>query len=209
MGNIFYFLTAISGITAAIIWLGKLIINKSFDLGIEKYKASLQKENEEHKSQLSKLSLEHEVKFSKLHEDRAEKIKILYSKVIELEKYLIHSTSIMQGSEYGSDSKRDEDCIVKLKDLINQLDLDRIFFSSDTLIKFDNIIKESWEIIFQMKKVRRYATAINESHSAGKEVPEIYYSETDLWQNAFERTQNEFKILKEDLADDFRKLLGI
>lgn len=205
---IFYFLT-ISGLSTIVIWLGKLVISKSFDAGIERYKASLAKEIEEYKNQLAKVSLEHQIKFTKLHDERAEKIKSLYSKVIELEVALIHSTTIAQGPEYINDNERDDAAMEKLRILINSLDLDRIYFSVSSIEKFDSIIKESWEIIFQMRKVRRYANAIEKNSRIGREVPEIYYSETDLWDDANNRTEKEFKILKNNLADEFRELLGI
>jgi hypothetical protein len=209
MDQILTYFFSISGITIFAIWIGKLFITKSFDAGMEKYKASLQKEIEEYKSDLSRISLEHQIKFSKLHEDRASKIQVLYSKIIDLEQALIYSTTPAQGPEYISDTKRDNDCIEKLKALISQLDSDRIYFSNDLITKFDSIIKESWEIIFQMRKVREYGATIDELKKVGRMVPESYYSKADLWTSAFEKTSNEFKILKENLANEFRTLLGI
>ncbi len=93
--------------------------------------------------------------------------------------------------------------------MIHQFDLDRIYFSKETISKFDIIIKESWEISFQMRKVRRYASALNDFAATGRQAPKIYYSESDLWTTASKRTENEFKTLKEDLAGEFRLLLGI
>lgn len=155
MNELLIYLLSISGFSAIAIWLGKLIISKSFDLGIERYKTTLSKELEEYKNELSKISLEHQVKFTKLHDERAQKIKILYSKVVEVEKALIHSTTEAQGPEYINDIARDNAAIEKLRELIGQLDYDRIYFSINTISKFDIIIKESWEIILQMQKVRR------------------------------------------------------
>ncbi len=59
MQPILYYILTVSGLTTFAIWVGKLVITKSFDIGIERYKMTLQKEIEEHKSNLSKLSLEH------------------------------------------------------------------------------------------------------------------------------------------------------
>jgi hypothetical protein len=209
MNQILIYLLSITGVSTIAIWLGKIIITKSFDFGIEKYKAALTKDIEDHKNELAKLSLEHQVKFTKLHDERAEKIRILYARVIELEKALIFSTTVFQGPEYINDTARDDASTEKLKELIQQLDYDRIYFSVDTLTKFDSIIKESWEIILQMRKVRRYASALNDFVIRERPAPEIYYSETDLWQNANERTENKFNILKNELADEFRNLLSI
>lgn len=209
MDNFIYFLLTISSVSTIAIWLGKFVITKSFDLGIEKYKSTLAKDIEEHKKQLEKISLEHQVKFTKLHDERAQKIRTLYGKVIELEKALIYSTTIAQGPDYINDTARDDASSDKLRELINQLDFDKIYFSTSTILKFESIIKESWEIIRQMRKVRMYAATLNANAKLQRRSPEIYYSETDLWVNADERTQNEFKILKEELANEFRQLLGI
>jgi hypothetical protein len=209
MNEILVYLISISGVSTIAIWLGKLVIGKSFDIGIEKYKNTLAKEIEEYKNKLSILSLEHQVKFTKLHDERAEKIKSLYSQIVEIEKALIFSTTIAQGPEFVTDTVRDEVAIEKLRELISKLDHDRIFFSIDTLEKFDSIIKESWEIIFQMMKVRRTASDGERKIKIGREPSQAYYNQTDLWGNADDRTQKEFRILKEELANEFRGLLGI
>lgn len=209
MNDIILYLISISGVSTIVIWLGKLVIGKSFDVGIEKYKSTLMKEIEEHKNHLSIISLEHQVKFTKLHDERAEKIKSLYSKVVEIEKALIFSTTIAQGPEFVTDTARDEAAIEKLRELISSLDHDRIFFSLDTLKKFDSIIKESWDIIFQMMTVRRSASQGERDIRIGREPSQAYYNQTDLWGNANDRTQKEFGILKEELASEFRELLGI
>ena len=60
MDKLIYFFSGITALTTAAIWLGKLIINKTFDLGLEKYKSTLQKDIEEHKNKLGRQSLEHE-----------------------------------------------------------------------------------------------------------------------------------------------------
>ena len=209
MDKLIYFFSSITALTFASIWLGKLIINKTFDLGLEKYKSSLQKDIEIHKSELARQSLEHEIRFSKLHADRAEKIKVLYSKVIELEKALVYATTIAQGPEFIRDNKRDEDCMQAIKDLISQLEFDKIYFSKETVLKFEEIIKEAWSIIFQMRRVRSTAASMDYYISVGRNVPESYLDHSDLWDNAFERTQNEFKLLKDSLAEDFRRLIGL
>lgn len=209
MDKLIYFLGGVSALTTAAIWLGKLIINKTFDLGLEKYKSSLQKDIEIHKTELARQSLEHEVKFSKLHADRAEKIKVLYSKVIELEKALVYATTIAQGPEFIKDTKRDMDCMQAIQDLISQLELDKIYFTKETVSKFEEIIKEAWSIIFQMRRVRSTASSMEYYISAGMKPPDSYLEHGDLWDKAFQRTQNEFKQLKESLADEFRKLIGL
>ena len=209
MNELLIYLLSISSVSTIAIWLGKLIITKSFDLGIEKYKAELTKEIEEYRSQLLRISSEHQIKFTKLHDERAIKIKVLYTEIVELEGNLINSTTFAQGSDYPTDHKRDEAALSSIRTLIHNLDLERIYFSENTVSKIEEIIKESWEIYFTMTKARREATRHDEDIKADRTTQKPYTSETDLWDKAYSRTQNEFKILKDELANEFRALLGI
>src|SRR4051812_26655898 len=109
--TIYYFLLSMVGGSAIIIWLGKFIITKAADLGIEKFKAELIKDIEQHKSDLSRINSEYQIKFSKLHEERAEKIKLLYNKVKEVKKTLDNSTSVFQGSDFSTDTTRDNEAL--------------------------------------------------------------------------------------------------
>lgn len=60
-----------------------------------------------------------------------------------------------------------------------------------------------------MRKVRSDAKVIDDYTITGRQAPEIYFSAADLWTDANKRVETEFKILKEDLAIEFRKLFGI
>lgn len=199
----------IMGGSTIFIWLGKLIISKSFDAGIERYKHELNKQIEEHKAEIAKLSHEHHIRFERLHEERANKMQSIFALVVEVEQALIHSTTFAQGPGYGNDDQREQSAIEKLRQLISTFDRERIFFSNATAEKVENIIKEAWDIIFTMNKVRRYAFAYDTYVTAGKRVPEYILSETDLWSEAEKKTQTVFKHVKDDLANEFRMLLGI
>jgi hypothetical protein len=202
-------LIAAISFSTIIIWLGKLAISRTFDAGLEKYKSELVKQVEEYKANLIKLNQEHQVRFTRLHEERALKIKLIYSLVIDVESALINSTTSAQGGEYGSDIKRDQDAIEKIRTLITNFEKEQIFFNENTVTKIQIIIKEAWDIVFTMNKVRRNATEYDRHVYANKKVPEFILSEVQLWTKAESRTQNEFKQLKEDLANEFRELLGI
>ncbi len=205
---IIYILSA-SGATLLLIQIAKFVIIKLADASIEKYKNSLQKDVEQYKIDLIRVTQEHQIKFSKLHEERASRIKNLYQLVVELEYALLNATTIAQSGEFMDDLQRDEVCYKKRISLIHQLDLDRIYFPDDTLTKFERILQESWDITSTMRKARRYAQAFDDFAKRGKDIPPIYKSCSDLWHEADERTQKQFKDLKGDLAADFRKLLGI
>ena len=174
-----------SGATLLLTQIAKFVINKLADVSIEKYKNSLQKDVEQYKSDLIRTTQEHQIKFSKLHEERALRIKNLYQLVIELEYALLNATTIAQ---LGDDLQRDEVCYKKRAALIYQLDFDRIYFPDDTIAKFGKILQESWEITSTMRKARRYAEAFESFAKRGKEIPPIYKSCDDLWDEADART---------------------
>lgn len=202
-------LISITGLSTLALFLGRLIITKAFDAGVERYKSELSKDIEKYKADLSRISLEHQIRFSKLHEERAEKIKYLHSRVISLERALVFATTPAQGAEYAVDQKRDFDCINKTKELAEELDSNRIYFADSTIKKVENIVTESGKIIAKMRKVRLDGARAIKNIQNGVPVPDDCLQSTDLWDKAFNQTQNEFKILKEDLADEFRRLLGI
>jgi hypothetical protein len=207
--NLSYFIPSILVITSGVVWLGKLIISKSFDASVASYKSELTKDVERYKNELSQVSLEHQVKFSKLHEQRAEIIKYFFSEIVKLEGLLIHATSINQGPEFMLDVHRDDIAMELIIELINYFDLNRIFFSKSTVDKVDAIFKESWGIVAQMRKVRKDATEATKYTMQNISVPQNYVSSSDLWDKAFERAHYQFRGLKEELANEFRSLLGI
>lgn len=202
-----YFISA-TGITGALIWLGKFSIKKSFDLGIEKYKSSLQKELENYKSELMRFNYEQQIKFNKLHEERGDKIKLLYNKLNILERTLIYLTTPAQGPEFVDDINREKEAMEKLNSLYEDLDNNRIYFTDSTLSKFENIIEQSNTIISEMRTAKIYTKGIHEYQKSNQYAPEIYYEKGKLWSSAHAKTQNEFRILKLELINEFRKLLG-
>ena len=207
--NIYYFLATLTGVSTIIIWLGKFIITKTVDVGIEKYKAELVKDIDKHKADLSKITLEHQIVFSKLHEQRAEKIRLLYRKIMELEKALRHSTTPVQGGdEFSKDTARENEVLSEILSLTELLDSERIYFSESTIEKIDIIIKESSEIRKEMWSVRysheQYSKLVRDNQT----VPKSLLEKMHKWSEVDERVESQFKILKLELANEFRYMLG-
>lgn len=207
--NFYYFLASLTGMSTIIIWLGKFIITKTVDAGIERYKAELTKDIEKHKAELSRITLEHQVKFSKLHEKRAEKIKVIYDKVKDVEKALKHSTTIWQGSEFSNDTERDQAARTEIRLLTDLVDAERIYFSDSTVGRLEVLIKESSEILTGMGFVRLYHQDYDRLVRRREPVPQNVLDQMNKWREVDERVENEFKTLKLDLANEFRQLLGI
>lgn len=75
-------------ITAAIIYIGKIVVGKVFDGLVETYKYKLNTELEEFKSKQQKALNEYKIRYSRLHEDRAGIIVELYKKLVRIESRL-------------------------------------------------------------------------------------------------------------------------
>ena len=207
--NIFYFLTTLAGTSTVIIWLGKFIITKTVDVGVERYKAELVKDVEKHKAELSRINFEYQIKFSKLHEDRGEKIKLLYHKIIELKKILGHSTTLGQGGEFGTDTIRDDESLKTIQSLVELVELEKIYFSNSTIFKFNSLIKESKEILLGIMDVRSNYNEYYRLSKTSQQVPEEVKIGMYRWKEVDGKIEKEFEQIKEELANEFRLLLGI
>lgn len=185
------------------------MINKSFDFGIEKYKSTLELQLEEYKSELMKFNYEHQIKFNKLHEERGEKIRSIYTKTIEVEHTLFQLTTPAQGPEFIDDVSRDNAAINSTNQLAVELEYNKIYFTDETIEKINSLIMQSFQIISDMRTAKIYRKGIIEHKERNETPPEHYFIKGELWDSAYKKTQNEFKILKAILINDFRTILGI
>ncbi|MBF2707816.1 hypothetical protein [Flavobacterium soyangense] len=188
---------SIGGTTVGIIivYLGKFFLTKSSDLLMEN-----------HKNQLEISKTEHQVRFSKLHSERGEIIKSIYLDLYELEKKLEHLTTLFQGPEWKTDKERDDDARAKYKETFERLENNRIYFSEELcnqislgLENYNNII----QLMFKAKNKAHY-----ESDGTGYRFPDGQGS-LDLWKEAENKTKNEIRQLRFELANVFRKLIGV
>src|SRR5690348_14609463 len=121
MSTINYFITLVIstvGISGIIIYIGKRVVDKSLDIGVERYKSTLEKDLETHKAALLKqteefranlqmLTLEHQIRYTKLHEERGLSVKETYSLLIDLNHKLEYFTTMLQGPEWVTDQERE------------------------------------------------------------------------------------------------------
>lgn len=193
-------------------YLGKLIINKSFDFGIEKYKGKLSKELESHKSELDKeaesyranlqlISLEHQIRYSKLHEERGIAIKEIYSLLVQLKNKLEYFTSVFQGPDWTSDIDREKAAIEAQNNLLKFFQTNRLFFSDKICSQVDHIIKLSWGIIVDMNVAKIEATEA----LSGPERADAKRK----WQEANSKVTSEMNTAMRALEKEFKALIGV
>tara|TARA_R110000868_G_scaffold189777_2_gene433347 strand:+ start:11339 stop:11935 length:597 start_codon:yes stop_codon:yes gene_type:complete len=178
-----------------IVYLGKFFLEKSSEVIIEN-----------HKNQLEILKTEHQIKFSKLHEERAEIIKIIYHDFFELENKLEYLTTLFQGPEWINEKSRDEDAIKKYRETFERIEKNRIYFSENLCLQFISALEEYYKIIELMLNAKNKAKY--ESDGSGFRFPENEGS-IDLWKNAENKVKKDIKNLRLELAEEFRKLIGV
>jgi len=202
-------------ILAAIFW-GKKIIEYFFDETIEIKKIELNQQLEMHKNSLEQQSIsfqhhldtklnEFNIRFSKLHQDRAEVIKQLYAKLVELHHSMLAFTSQVQLIIKDA-NKEEEERIQRVNNALNSFNTyflpNRIFFSKELADKLDKLGKEYWD------KGWNYAFLRSQFKEGGlpKEVAKEYRQKNIEISKAVER--NLFELFVE-LESEFRKLLGV
>lgn len=139
--NILTFSIGTISVSACVVFIAKAIFNKWMDVGLEKYKSKLNLELEEFKIEKQKISDEHKLKFTKLHEERADVIKELYSKLLDVEDYISLNIKAIEKKENNKELE------LKLYNSVSQYmeysNKNRIFFDKDivhSLKELDAII---------------------------------------------------------------------
>ena len=117
----------------AVVWVIKALAKQLLSKDIERYRSELKLE-----------SITHQVRFTKLHEQRAEIIKNLYSKIVELD-HAATGLNIMveRGSAWDALKKQADDFFDKICDLRRFISFNGIYFS-------DELVKNICELNFNL-----------------------------------------------------------
>ncbi len=191
--EIIKFLGSITGISAFLIFSSKKAIKAFINAKIENYKSNLEK-----------ITIEHSIRFQKLYTERAEAIKELYKKLVDLDLSL-HST--LKAFHHISEPDLEE----KVKTLSHKHNnlyffyLPRkIFFEKDVCSLMDTIIEISRDVFIDITTY-----PIDPNDIEYKVDKDLLQERHKYWEKARKLHQNEITQLKEKLEDKFRTILGI
>ena len=152
-----------SGIPALVIlfglYLGKNLIEHFFNEIIELKKKELQQENKNFQHQLDSKLHEFNIKFSNLHIERADVIKNLYRKLIELQSSMFNYTrNVHVVIEDGKKEKQDriDRVNLALKEFSNYYFPNKIFFNSSLTLKMDSLITDYYKTGWDFTAVVHY-----------------------------------------------------
>lgn len=185
--DIIKFLISVSGVSAVLIYVGKKLIDKTLDAGLEKYKA-----------ELSRLNAEHQIRYGKLHEERGEKIKLLYTLIYELEKNLRAFTNFMQKENLATDTLPSTEVKQSLANVKEVLELNRIYFSDELCGKIEAMMDKSTTALARMNSAKLIDAGILPGGDP-----------TNAWLAADVYVQNEVYQTRLDLVREFHQLIGV
>ena len=186
---------------ASTIELRKTKLNQDF----ESFKKELEIENKKLQNQLDTKLSDFNIRFSKLHQERAEVIKTVYLKLIELQSAMFSFTRTIQPIIEDAETEREqrlERINRALQDFINYYFPNRLFFSPELAKKIEHLKNEyyekGWDFAFfdkQFHEAKLQHNTFLEYHEKSKEISKS--------------VKDEFPKLIEEVENEFRKILGV
>ncbi len=187
------FLTSVTAITAILAFAGKKVIEAFLNAQVGKYKSNLEK-----------ISVEHSVRFQQLHSDRAQAIKELYEKIVELDlslKLVLKAFHLITEDPLEKKITRVADAH---NDLYKLYLPKKIFFKKTTCSIIDSIIDNSKDIFIDITTY-----PVDPRDNEYKYDQSLLKERHEFWEKARNTHGEEITKLKEGLEDEFREMLGI
>ncbi|SDG82248.1 hypothetical protein [Psychroflexus sediminis] len=172
---------------------------------LENYKTKLEQQNRDFQHDLDLKLNEFNIQFSKLHQDRAEVIRQLYHKIIELQSAMTVFTRKVHPIIKSAEKEKKErlDRVNKaIHNFVNYYMPNKIYFDKDLAKKLDNLSNEyrtkGWDFAQMSSHLSEYKMA--------KGSYDIYQKKLDKISDIVIK---EFPKIIEELEDEFRTILGV
>jgi len=203
-------------IILAVLLFGKKLIEYMFSETIELKKLELNQDLELHKNKLNQESKNFQnlldiklnqfnIQFSKLHQDRAEVIKGLYHRLIELQSAMVDFTArghIVVQNAQKEKSERTERVNKAFKDFINFYLPNKIYFEKELADILDKVSSEYWN------KGADFA-AMSEELEESDLPSDLYIDNRKKIKEISEIVKNEYPKVIAELENEFREMLGV
>lgn len=202
-------------ILAGLVW-GRKLIEYFFDeamevrklqlnQNLESFKGQIEQKNKDFQHQLDTTLNEFNIRFSKLHQERAEVIKELYKKIVELHSAMVVFTRRAHFVIEDA-NKEEEERLIRVNKALNEFHNffipNRIFFNRELASKLENLSKEYWNKGWDF-------ASMNTEFKAGGLTREMVKNYLDKSRKITETIENDFVKLIEDVETEFRKMLGV
>lgn len=187
------YLTWIAGISAALAFIGKKTVEAFLNSRIEKYKSNLEK-----------IATEHSIRFQQLHTERAQVIKEMYQKLVDLDLAL---SATLKAFHHVSEPSIEEKVNAVSKahnDLYYFYLPKKIYFEKSLCSLLDTIIENSKDVFIDITTYPLDPTSIEYKYDRA-----LLKERHEYWDKARKTHSSEICQLKEKLEDEFRNILGI
>lgn len=183
-------------VSAIIIFISKAIFNRWMDMRVLQYENELNLKLEEFKIEKQRLADKYKVRYTKLHEDRAEVIKKLYTKLVDMQDYLSLYVKDIKASkiETGEFKYIRNKLFESIPDFMNYSNRNKIFFDEKTL--------------FAIKEIEAITNIVVQSYEQDFEDGSDFKNSEEWHELAMRLINNEIPSFRKDLEIRFRLLLG-
>lgn len=181
------FIVAAGTIAGLIIWIAKKIINHSFSIDLEKFKADLKIE-----------AAKDRIRYEKMHNKRAEVIERLYKKIVRAYRALHSYMHIFQRTGDSTEKEKGEKAAKAANDFTDYFEENRIFIEESLAKRIDDLskkFKEAWNNF----DLSRY---LRESKNSSSDY-------VKKWEEAFNGIDQDANRIKKTIERKFRKIIGI
>lgn len=195
--SILTFTIGTASVSTVIIAISKRVFDKWLQARLTKYDYELKIKLEEHKLEKQKINEENKIRFTKLHEERAEVIKNLYSKLVDMSIYLkLYVLDFKNGNYYGAMFEDDRKNLKKsASDFIKYANKNRIFFDE--------------KIIFYLDEIEAIIMTILDSYEKEFEDGSDFKSSSEWNEITMKMVNEEIPEFKHELELKFRNILGV
>jgi len=198
-------LTSIGGsavLFAVVGWLAKSIISQLLEKDFERFKlnlqASAQMELEKFKAELKRSAYEHQITFGKLHEKRAEMIADLYAKIVDLQDSVeVFVRNVMSVSP--EKNKENLRIIWKAADSFKECYRKNKIFLSEDMCKLIEDLNNN--LSSPVSELSMHLEMVGETD----QIDPVYRA----WEKAEHKIADIVSIIRRDIENEFRKLLGV
>ena len=181
--DIIKYFGGIAFITAAVVYLAKLLIKQSFSKDLEVFKSNLEKEAHKERT-----------RFEKLHAERAEVIKEIYSRIVRTQRAFESLMKPIIWTGETSEEEKSKELTSEFNGLSDFYGQNRIFLEESLATEIDNLLTKWLDIWYQWMEVKD----IQRSGQAAKK-----------WNEAWDKVKSEIPPVKKSIEDRLRAILGI
>ena len=179
-------------------FVAKGIITQLLSRDIEKYKANNQIEIERFRAELERSAFEHQTRYQSLHIKRAETIAELYELLVQASIDLASFTNFYQEGGVTLQIEKGQKAVESGRALFEFFEKKRIYFKQDSCERISSFILELRKVLIDFGPV--LDDLVNLSN--GKE-------RTEQWAIVLEELNNKLPPIKNEIEQEFRKILGL